>query len=99
MATNKDIWPDVRIVYQGNDGMAKFIAPCLNNAVHNETGEFLQLFDNEEPPEGYRRATVDEVAVETLIRSGYPVETPYSVIPLDTIDRSYRDALEYEDDA
>jgi len=97
LATNNDIFPPVRIVYQGNDGIAKFISPLLNNAVHLETGEYLPLFGTEDPPEGYRRITVDEIAVYTLVQSGYPADTPYDIIPVETIDRTYRDALEYDD--
>jgi len=83
-----------RIIYPNNFGGVSVIIPIQNNAINPTTGEWYPLRVNEMPPDGYRLATVEEIAAKDV-----PPGKPYRIVDVSDIptDRSLRDAWEYDD--
>lgn len=88
-----------RIVYQLPDGTAAVMTPALNNAINDETGEWLPLtnnfltIDGQPIPEGFRLCTVEDIAAKDV-----PAGRPFKIV--DTADlpqtRAQRHAWEFD---
>jgi hypothetical protein len=81
-----------RIIYPNGSGGVAVLTPVLNNAINDQTGQWIPLRNiQEQLPQGFRLCTVEDVASKDV-----PDGSPYEIIEAaDLPDRASRNAWEW----